>query len=109
MFAGGWPPLFGSLKIFITLIGRVTDYRITDLGEMMKLNRLAPFFGESKVGIDDPIDKASQRLKRYALFCPMTISNTIILNMAAVMPLYSLILKEEMSEDNLVGVMIEEH
>ena len=80
----------------------MTDYRITDLGELMKLNRLAPFFGDSKVGVDDPIDKASQRLKRYALFCPMTISQTTILNMAAITPLYNLILKEELTEDNLV-------
>ncbi len=34
----------------------------------------------------------------------MTISNTTILNMAAITPLYNLILKEELTEDNLVSL-----
>jgi hypothetical protein len=68
----------------------------------MKLNRLAPYYGESKTGVTDPIEKASNRLKRYALFCPMTISATTILNMAAIMPLHNIMLKEELTEENLV-------
>lgn len=82
----------------------MTDYRITDLGELMKQNRLAPFYGESKPGVTDPIDKASQRLSRFATFCPMTISGTTILNMAAVTPIYNIMLKEELTEENLVTV-----
>ena len=84
------------------ILGRVTDYRITDLGELMKLNRLAPFYGESKPGVSDPIDIAAQRVARFALFCPMTISATTILNMSAVTPLYNIMLQEELSEENLV-------
>jgi hypothetical protein len=48
--------------------GRITDYRITDLGDLMKLNRLAPYFGESKPDVADPVDAASERLSRYRLF-----------------------------------------
>lgn len=81
--------------------GRVTDYRITDLGELMKLNRLAPHYGETKPGIPDPIDNAAKRLSRYTLFCPQTISGTTILNMSAITPLYNIMLKEEVTEENL--------
>ena len=84
------------------MIGRVTDYRITDLGEIINQNRLAPFYGESKPGVPDPIDKATNRLSRFTTYCPMTISGTTILNMAAIMPLYNIMLKEELTEENLV-------
>ena len=82
--------------------GRVTDYRITDLCEIMNQNRLAPFYGESKAGVDDPLDKAAQRLSRFTTYCPLTISGTTILNMAAVTPLYNIVLQEELTEENLV-------
>ncbi len=91
-----------KFKPVLWFSGRVTDYRITDLGELMKLNRLAPFYGESKPGVTDPIDIASQRVSRFALFCPMTISATTILNMSSITPLYNIMLKEELTEENLV-------
>ena len=91
-----------KFKVISSVSGRVTDYRITDLGELMKLNRLAPYYGESKPGVTDPIDNASQRVSRFSLFCPMTISATTILNMSAVTPLYNIMLKEELTEENLV-------
>jgi hypothetical protein len=91
-----------KFKPVLSVSGRVTDYRITDLGELMKLNRLAPFYGESKPGVTDPIDIASQRVSRFALFCPMTISATTILNMSTVTPLHNIMLKEELTEENLV-------
>jgi Cell cycle and development regulator len=52
--------------------------------------------------VPDPIDKASNRLSRFTTYCPMTISGTTILNMAAIMPLYNIMLKEELTEENLV-------
>lgn len=73
---------------------------------MMMQNKLAPFYGESKSGVADPIDKASQRLSRFATFCPMTISGTTILNMAAVTPIYNIMLKEELTEENLVIIKL---
>ncbi len=95
-------PSNDKFKPVLWVSGRVTDYRITDLGELMKLNRLAPFYGESKPGVTDPIDIASQRVSRFALFCPMTISATTILNMSTVTPLHNIMLKEELTEENLV-------
>ena len=64
--------------------GRVTDYRFTDLGELMKFNRLAPWYGTRNTTPphpDDPLEKAYNRLSRYTLKCPLTISSTTIFNM----------------------------
>ena len=81
-----------SITKRITLIlapgGRVTDYRFTDLGELMRANRLAPWFGTRKTAIlqpDDPLEKAHQRLSRYTLKCPLTISSTTIFNMVHIL------------------------
>lgn len=84
--------------------GRVTDYRFTDLGELMKSNRLAPWYGASSTispHPEDPLEKAYSRLTRYTLKCPLTISSTTIFNMAAVEPLQKIMVQEELSEENL--------
>ena len=66
--------------------GRVADYRFADLGELMKSNRLAPWYGNRNSIVphpDDPLEKASIRLSRYTLKCPLTISSTTIFNMVS--------------------------
>ena len=66
--------------------GRVADYRFADLGELMKSNRLAPWYGDRKTITphpDDPLEKASTRLSRYTLKCPLTIGSTTIFNMVS--------------------------
>jgi hypothetical protein len=75
--------------------GRVTDYRITDLGEVMKANRLAPWFS------DKALVQAQNRVARFARFCPMTISSTTIFNMAVLEPLQRIMMQEELSEEDL--------
>ena len=81
--------LHGPVKsnLFLNLSapgGRVADYRFADLGELMKSNRLAPWYGNRNSIVphpDDPLEKASIRLSRYTLKCPLTISSTTIFNM----------------------------
>ena len=56
--------------------GRVTDYRITDLNDILSGNRLAPFYGECKTSAktpSDPIEQAQEKLTRHTLSCPLTI------------------------------------
>jgi len=84
--------------------GRVTDYRVSDLGALLADNRLAPFYGESQsLGKhpSDPIEQSQERLTRHTLSCPLTISTTTIFNMAAVEPLQKLVMQKELSEENL--------
>ncbi len=58
--------------------GRVTDYRINDIGELMKHNRLAPWPGSG--GSIVPVERARNRLARFAQCCPLTISSTTIVS-----------------------------
>ncbi|CAB4057042.1 Trafficking protein particle complex subunit 2-like protein,Integrator complex subunit 13 [Lepeophtheirus salmonis] len=78
--------------------GRVTDYRITDLGELMRSNRLAPGFNSG----NQPLDKAKERLARFSAYFPYTISSTTIFNMAAIDPLVKTIVSnDELTEEDL--------
>ena len=72
--------------------GRVTDYRLEDLGDLMKSNRLAPWYGKRNTippHPDDPLEKAYHRLTRYTLKCPLTKSSTTICNMVSILTLKS--------------------
>nr|XP_006001765.1 PREDICTED: protein asunder homolog isoform X1 [Latimeria chalumnae]XP_006001766.1 PREDICTED: protein asunder homolog isoform X1 [Latimeria chalumnae] len=86
--------------------GRVTDYRITDFGEFMKENRLTPFL-ESRHNIDEgsdiPIERSGNQLERYTRYWPMIISQTTIFNMQAVVPLASVIVKECLTDDDVLN------
>ncbi|QQP35688.1 Uncharacterized protein FKW44_023977 [Caligus rogercresseyi] len=64
--------------------GRVTDYRISDLGDLMKANRLAPGFTNQG---HSSLERAKDRLSRFGAYFPYTISSTTIFNMAACDPL----------------------
>uniref|UniRef100_A0A3P9I8K8 Integrator complex subunit 13 n=1 Tax=Oryzias latipes TaxID=8090 RepID=A0A3P9I8K8_ORYLA len=83
--------------------GRVTDYRITDFGEFMRENRLTPVAESShdpsgKV----PVERAKAQLERYTRYWPMIISQTTIFNMQAVVPLANLIVKETLTEEDVL-------
>ena len=77
--------------------GRVTDYRITDLGPIMHANRLAPWPNDSPANLA----KAAARLARYTKVCPMTINSTTIFNMATLEGLQRIMLQEELTEEDL--------
>ncbi|XP_059843710.1 integrator complex subunit 13 isoform X3 [Hypanus sabinus] len=86
--------------------GRVTDYRITDFGEFMRENRLAPVH-ETRYMLDGnievPLEKAKSQLERHTRYWPMIISQTTIFNMQAVVPLASLIVKENLTDDDVLN------
>ncbi|KAK0131067.1 Integrator complex subunit 13 [Merluccius polli] len=83
--------------------GRVTDYRITDFGEFMRENRLTPVAESSpNLGGKFPADRAKAQLERYTRYWPMIISQTTIFNMQAVVPLANLIVKEALSEEDVL-------
>ncbi|KAM9310940.1 LOW QUALITY PROTEIN: integrator complex subunit 13 [Gastrophryne carolinensis] len=86
--------------------GRVTDYRITDFGEFMRENRLMPFLDQQyKVDgtVEVPLERAKGQLERYTRYWPMIISQTTIFNMQAVVPLASVIVKETLTEDDVLN------
>ncbi|XP_063072937.1 integrator complex subunit 13 [Engraulis encrasicolus] len=84
--------------------GRVTDYRIKDFGEFMRENRLTPFPESS--GRDSsgkfPSDRSKGQLERHTRYWPMIISQTTIFNMQAVVPLANLIVKESLTEEDVL-------
>ncbi|XP_069376334.1 integrator complex subunit 13 isoform X1 [Paralichthys olivaceus] len=83
--------------------GRVTDYRITDFGEFMRENRLTPVSESSHNPSGKlPAERAKAQLERYTRYWPMIISQTTIFNMQAVVPLASLIVKETLTEDDVL-------
>ncbi|KAG8544329.1 hypothetical protein GDO81_022677, partial [Engystomops pustulosus] len=86
--------------------GRVTDYRITDFGEFMRENRLMPFL-ETRYKLDGteeiPLERAKCQLERHTRYWPMIISQTTIFNMQAVVPLASVIVKESLTEDDVLN------
>uniref|UniRef100_A0A1B8XTN5 Integrator complex subunit 13 n=1 Tax=Xenopus tropicalis TaxID=8364 RepID=A0A1B8XTN5_XENTR len=86
--------------------GRVTDYRITDFGEFMRENRLMPF-AEPRYCMDGgpevPLERAKEQLERHTRYWPMIISQTTIFNMQAVVPLASVIVKESLSEEDVLN------
>ncbi|XP_075967809.1 integrator complex subunit 13 isoform X1 [Anarhichas minor] len=83
--------------------GRVTDYRITDFGEFMRENRLTPVSESSHDPSGKlPVERAKAQLERHTRYWPMIISQTTIFNMQAVVPLANLIVKETLSEEDVL-------
>ncbi|XP_062338844.1 integrator complex subunit 13 isoform X2 [Osmerus eperlanus] len=84
--------------------GRVTDYRITDFGEFMRENRLTPVPESQFADLSEksPVERAKAQLERYTRYWPMIISQTTIFNMQAVVPLANLIVKENLSEEDVL-------
>eukprot|EP00094_Tigriopus_californicus_P004701 TCALIF_04523-PA protein Name:"Similar to asun Protein asunder homolog (Xenopus tropicalis)" AED:0.24 eAED:0.24 QI:0/0.5/0/1/1/1/3/0/611 len=76
--------------------GRVTDYRIPDLCEIMKANRVAPWPGNNL----QAVEKSRARLSRFVQVCPLTISSTTIFNMAVLEPMQRIIVQEELTDED---------
>ncbi|XP_051174023.1 integrator complex subunit 13 [Leptopilina boulardi] len=82
--------------------GRVTDYRITDFGTLMRNNMLVPL-KRTSVDIDGPAEKMRARLERHTKYWPVTISNTLMFNLKQVVdPLPDLIVKDELTKDEVL-------
>lgn len=86
--------------------GRVSDYRIPDLGELLKLNRLASWGdiilkSSPDNSREDPLDRSHDRLARFTTNFPLTTGSTVIFNMAAVDPLQKIMTQTELTDENL--------
>lgn len=64
--------------------GRVTDYRITDFGLLMKQNLLLPIKSNSLEKDVTPIAEMKSRINRMTRYWPLTISSTLIFNLKQV-------------------------
>ncbi|XP_063981652.1 integrator complex subunit 13 [Diachasmimorpha longicaudata] len=83
--------------------GRVTDYRITDFGGLMKSNILVPLKRSSNEEGDGTSAPMRSRLEKHTRYWPMTISSTLIFNLKQIIdPLPELMVKDELSKDELV-------
>nr|CAH7726662.1 unnamed protein product [Callosobruchus chinensis] len=82
--------------------GRVTDYRITDFGLLIKQNTLLPIKNKNTEDGVLPIQKIKTRLNRLTRYWPLTISSTLIFNLKQYFdPLSSLITKDRISDDEV--------
>jgi len=77
--------------------GRVTDYRIPDLADLMRNNRLAPWPGTE----GNPAGRARTKMERATRTFPCTISSTTVFNMANVAPLINILLGDTITEEQL--------
>ncbi|XP_057317996.1 integrator complex subunit 13 [Microplitis mediator] len=83
--------------------GRVTDYRITDFGLLMRANILAPLKRASNNEEDELVPKMRARLDRHTRYWPMSISSTLMFNLKQIIdPLPELMVKEEITKEELV-------
>lgn len=78
--------------------GRVTDYRITDFGLLIKQNRLFPV--KPNYASEGALLRTKARLSRHSKYWPLTISSTFIFNLKGIIdPLPAIITKEKITED----------
>ncbi|XP_067213909.1 integrator complex subunit 13 isoform X2 [Linepithema humile] len=83
--------------------GRVTDYRITDFGTLMRNNILVPLKRTSNSNSDGLVEKMRCRLERHTKYWPMTISSTLMFNIKQVIdPLPELMVKDELSAEEVL-------
>ncbi|XP_072397239.1 integrator complex subunit 13 [Diabrotica undecimpunctata] len=81
--------------------GRVTDYRITDFGMLIKQNTLLPIKVKNEES-EQPIQKIKTRLNRLTRYWPLTISSTLIFNLKNYFdPLPTLITKEKLTDEEI--------
>ncbi|XP_004634721.1 integrator complex subunit 13 [Octodon degus] len=77
-----------------------------DFGEFMRENRLTPFL-DPRYKIDGsleiPLERAKDQLEKHTRYWPMIISQTTIFNMQAVVPLASVIVKESLTEEDVLN------
>ncbi|RLU19530.1 hypothetical protein DMN91_008087 [Ooceraea biroi] len=83
--------------------GRVTDYRITDFGSLMRSNILVPLKRISNSNTDGLVEKMRSRLERHTKYWPMIISSTLMFNLKQVIdPLPELMVKEELTTEEVL-------
>ncbi|XP_064175688.1 integrator complex subunit 13 [Anguilla rostrata] len=94
----------GVLEERPLLTGSVLSVFPKDFGELMRENRLTPFPESPAAGAGGkvPLERAKAQLERHTRYWPMIISQTTIFNMQAVVPLANLIVRESLTEDDVL-------
>ncbi|XP_046821860.1 integrator complex subunit 13 [Vespa velutina] len=83
--------------------GRVTDYRITDFGSLMRNNMLVPLKRSPNSTPEGPVERMRPRLERHTKYWPITISSTLMFNLKQLLdPLPEIMIKEEITVDEVV-------
>ncbi|KAL7642947.1 UNVERIFIED_CONTAM: hypothetical protein RMT77_006237 [Armadillidium vulgare] len=86
--------------------GRVTDYRIPDFIDLVKMNLLAPHPPVTLEEGEDgsiPLDSSFSLLKRHTKVWPITLASTCLFSLGTVvLPLRYLMVKETLTEDEIV-------
>ncbi|XP_015363782.1 PREDICTED: protein asunder homolog [Diuraphis noxia] len=83
--------------------GKVTQYRVADFGNFMRLNLLQP--SKRKQAEDrNYIDEAKEKLKKQTAYWPLITSSTIIYNLKQYTePMLSLIVKDNISDHEVMN------
>ncbi|XP_044760049.1 protein asunder [Coccinella septempunctata] len=82
--------------------GRVTDYRITDFGLLIRQNTLLPIKSSAADKALNATVEMKSRLNRMTRYWPLTISSTLIFNLKMYIdPLPSIITKENIAEEEV--------
>nr|XP_050852263.1 integrator complex subunit 13 isoform X4 [Vespula vulgaris] len=83
--------------------GRVTDYRITDFGSLMRNNMLVPLKRSPNSIPEGPVERMRPRLERHTKYWPITISSTLMFNLKQLLdPLPEIMIKEEITVEEVV-------
>lgn len=68
--------------------GKVWDYRITDFGALMQINRLVPLKQIPERNPDTNLFKMRSRISRYSKYFPLTLGTTVLYNIRQVSSSY---------------------
>lgn len=86
--------------------GRVTDYRIPDFSDVIRLNMLAPHpevvLEEGEEGVL-PLESSIELLKRHTKIWPITLASSFLFSLGHVVaPLRNIYIKDQLTEDEVV-------
>lgn len=83
--------------------GRVTDYRITDFGNLIKMSKLVPLKNLPERYPDENLGKARTRYFKKTRYWPLTLGNTVLYNVRQfVDPILNFIQKDEMTDEEIL-------
>ncbi|XP_015175959.1 PREDICTED: protein asunder homolog [Polistes dominula] len=83
--------------------GRITDYRITDFGSLMRNNMLVPLKRSTSGTLEGPVERMRPRLERHTKYWPITISSTLIYNVRPLIEtLPEIMIKNEITQDEVL-------
>lgn len=83
--------------------GKVWDYRVTDFGALMQLNRLVPLKAVTERTPDENLTKMRTKNDRTTKYFPLTLGTTLLYNVRQfIEPILKFIGKPELNEDEVL-------